>query len=116
MVWHKGLKKSVITTTLLMALAPSFLAHALDLSDVRNDLSFGYDGEINTNAAYSSASHDNVNLDDSFVSLSAQWRDKVKAVVSLKIQEALKNQENSFKWPGISTTGTRRRPNPLPMI
>lgn len=81
--------------TLSMGLAP-MLAHTITLSDIRDDLSFSVDGEINTNAGYSTSSHDNVNLDDSYVSLSVQWRDKVKAVVSGKIAEFLKNNNVEF--------------------
>jgi len=92
-----SMKRAVVIAGLTLAIAPLMNVQAkMSLSDIRDDLTFGIDGEINTNAGYSSSSHENANLDDSFVSLSAQWRDKVKVVVSAKIQEFLKNNNVQF--------------------
>lgn len=88
-------KRAFMLATLSLGLAP-MLAHGLSLSDIRDDMSFGIEGEINSNTGYSTNSHENVNLDDSYVALSAQWRDKVKFVVSAKIQEFLKNNDVQF--------------------
>ncbi len=92
-----NLGRALIAAGLVISTAPFSSAFAkVSLSEIREDLTFGIDGEINTNAGYSSVSNDNYNLDDSFVSLSVGWKDKVKLVVSAKIQEFLKANNVEF--------------------
>jgi hypothetical protein len=67
-----------------------------DLELLGGDFRVAVDGEINTNALYNSNSNGSTNLSDSFVTLSATWKDKIRAVITAKLDHVLSENGANF--------------------
>jgi len=91
----------VIKLALPLILATSILSSPLSLgqssSDIEllgNDFSLEVDGEINAN--HMSGDQSSSNFRGSYVTLSTQWNDKVRAVVTAKLEEIFKKNNVSL--------------------
>lgn len=58
---------------------------------------FQINGEINLNTIVSNQNSNSTNLQDSYVELSHAWKDKVRSVIAIKLEEFFKDNEISFK-------------------
>ncbi|MAF78101.1 MAG: hypothetical protein CME63_17530 [Halobacteriovoraceae bacterium] len=70
--------------------------HAQDLELLDGDFVIGYEGEVNTNLGSGTESGTLSNLDNSYISLNAEWKNKIRLVLTGKLQEIFK--ENSVEF------------------
>jgi hypothetical protein len=79
---------------LMLTQSPSVLSNDLEL--LGGDFKVGYEGEINSNATTSSEGRDSLNLNSSYISLNAEWKNKIRLVLTAKLEKILKDNEISF--------------------
>ncbi len=78
---------------LLIGLSVLGPIHAQDLELLNGDFKIGYEGEVNTNL---SSGESLANLNNSYVSLNAEWKNKIRLVLTGKLEEIFKQNEVSF--------------------
>tara|TARA_R110002072_G_scaffold64203_9_gene160003 strand:+ start:50271 stop:51272 length:1002 start_codon:yes stop_codon:yes gene_type:complete len=80
-----------------MCTSPSVLAQGdEDGSLLGDDFRVGYDAEINMNGTTSNRNGEAGNFNDSFVSLHAEWKNKVRLVLTGKLEELFKSNKVEF--------------------
>ncbi len=67
-----------------------------DLSWLNEDFHISYEGEINTNATTSTEGEDRANLAGSYVSLNTEWKNKIRAVLTAKLEHIFKKNKIDF--------------------
>ena len=77
----------------LQTMAPTY---AQDLELLDGDFVVGYEGEINNNSSISSENGAGMNFDSSYISLNAEWKNKIRLVLTGKL-EAIFN-DNSVEF------------------
>ena len=91
------MKKSLIATSALafslLTLAPSAFGTDDDGLLLGDDFRIHYDAEINSNAMLGGQSGDAINLSGSFVSMSVEWKDKIRAVITTKLEEIFRDNQ-----------------------
>jgi len=70
--------------------------YAQDLELLNGDFKLGYEGEINSNIMTGTQSNSMTNLNGSYISMNAQWKNKIRLVLTGKLQEIFKNNEVKF--------------------
>lgn len=91
------MKKKLLIPLLLstMALSPSILAQE-DAILLGDDFRIEYDAEVNTNVMDSREDGSGVNLEGSYLSLSVEWKEKVRLVLTGKLEEIFQNNKVEF--------------------
>lgn len=80
-----------------MALSPTqLLAENRDLELLGGDFRVGYEAEINSNATTSTNSESSVNFRDSYISLNAEWKNKIRLVLTGKLDQIFKENKVTF--------------------
>lgn len=80
-----------------MALSPQLLmAQEHDSQLLGNDFRISYDSEINTNYSNGGEEGDVVNLEGSYVSLSVEWKNKIRGVVKTKLEQIFQDNRVEF--------------------
>lgn len=84
------MKKSALLSLALfsqMLLSPTQVLAQSDEVLLGDDFKLGYDAEINLNALNSKVDGGDIRLQSSYVKLSLEWKNKVRAVVKTKLEE-----------------------------
>lgn len=90
-------KKLLPLLALTFALSPSqVMAQSNDLELLDGDFRIGYEGEINSNGLASTEGRSSLNFRESYISLNAEWKNKIRLVLTAKLEEIFKNNEVSF--------------------
>lgn len=80
-----------------MALSPQvLLAEDNDSKLLGDDFRLSYDSEINTNYSTGSQEGDVINLDESYLSLSAEWKNKIRGVIKTKLENIFQDNRVEF--------------------
>lgn len=74
----------------------SLNAQESDLDFLENDFKVGYEAEINTNATSSSRGRGSINFGESYISLNASYKNKIKVVLTGKLETLFENNNISF--------------------
>ena len=92
------MKKKILLPLLLstMTLSSTSFAQEDDAILLGDDFKIEYDAEINTNVVDTRNAGSGVNLDGSYVSLSAEWKDQVRMVLTGKVEEIFQNNKIEF--------------------
>ncbi|MEC7275490.1 MAG: hypothetical protein VXV96_04145 [Bdellovibrionota bacterium] len=61
-----------------------------------DDFRVGYEAEINNNASVSTEGSESVNFQGSYISLNAEWKNKIRLVLTAKLEEIFKENKVSF--------------------
>jgi len=80
--------------SLMLAQSPALLADDLEL--LGGDFRVGYEAEINSNASTSSDGRDSLNLNSSYISLNAEWKNKIRLVLTAKLEAIFEDNKISF--------------------
>lgn len=90
------MKKSALLSIALfsqMLLSPNQLLAQSDDGLLGNDFKLGYDAELNLNSINSKVDADEIKLQESYVTLSAEWKNKIRAVVKTRLEEIFKENK-----------------------
>jgi hypothetical protein len=91
------LKKILPLLAFTMALGPTqILAQGSDIELLGGDFRVGYEAEINSNASTSTEGQNSINLRGSYISLNAEWKNKVRLVLTAKLEKIFKENKVSF--------------------
>lgn len=94
------MKKSALLSLFVasqMALSPTnLLAQEDDSALLGDDFRVSYDSEINTNYSAGAEEGDSVNLDGSYVSLSVEWKNKIRGVIKTKLEQIFQDNRVEF--------------------
>ena len=92
------MKKKLLIPILLsgMALCSHTMAQEDDAILLGNDFKIEYDAEINSNVTNSKNETSGINLDGSYVSLSVEWKEKVRMVLTGKLEEIFQDNKIEF--------------------
>ena len=80
-----------------MAMSPQLLLAQEDDSQLLgNDFRISYDSEINTNYSNGAEEGDVVNLEGSYISLSLQWKNKIRGKIRTKLEQIFQDNRVEF--------------------
>ena len=71
-------------------------AQSMDPIFLGDDFTIEYDSEINTNLVDSDVDSTGINLDGSFVSMSVEWREKIRVVLTGKLEQMFQDNRVEF--------------------
>jgi hypothetical protein len=96
--WRNVVKKKLLLPLLLtgMALSSQAIAQEDDAILLGDDFRIEYDAEINSNVTNSRNDTSGINLDGSYVSLSVEWKEKVRMVLTGKLNEIFQDNKIEF--------------------
>lgn len=90
-------KKLLPLLALTYALSPGLImAQNNDLELLDGDFRVGYEAEINSNAYSSTEGLSSINFRESYISLNAEWKNKIRFVLTGKLEEIFKENNVSF--------------------
>lgn len=90
-------KKLFPLMALSLALSsPLTLAQGNDLELLGGDFTVGYEAEISSNAMASTEGRNGMNFDNSYISLNATWKNKIRLVLTAKLESIFKENKVSF--------------------
>lgn len=96
-----SVKKQLIVPIMLASLfsANPILAQddSNDLELLGGDLRIGYEGEVNLNGTSSNRENEAVDLKGSYVTLSATWKNKIRAVITGKLEKIFEENDIELK-------------------
>lgn len=72
------------------------LSQSNDLELLDGDFRIGYEAEINSNGLASTEGRSAVNFKESYISLNAEWKNKIRLVITGKLEEIFKENEVTF--------------------
>ncbi len=91
------MKKPLIPVLLLgLTLAPTLANDDLLNGLLGDDFRVGYEAEINSNAMASTEGSESVNFRGSYISLNAEWKNKVRFVLTGKLEKIFKDNKVEF--------------------
>ncbi|WP_127716366.1 DUF5777 family beta-barrel protein [Halobacteriovorax sp. HLS] len=92
------MKKKLLIPLLLggLTLSAQSFAQEDDAGLLGEDFKIEYDAEINTNVVDSKHDSSGVNLNGSYVSLSVEWKEKIRMVLTGKLEELFQNNKVEF--------------------
>ncbi len=92
------MKKKLLIPVLLSTMTLSMASRSQEIEPIYlgDDFTIEYDAEVNTNLVDSRADGTGINLDGSFVSMSVEWREKIRLVLTGKLEEVFQNNEVEF--------------------
>ena len=90
------MKEKLLIPLFMASLFTSPIYAQGDLELLDGDFRVGYEGEINANASAATESNNSVNLQESYVSLNATWKNKIRAVVTAKLEKIFKDNKVSL--------------------
>lgn len=76
--------------------SPASFGQSNDLELLGGDFKVGYEAEINSNAMASTEGQNGMNFEDSYISLNATWKNKIRLVLTGKLEEIFKENKVSF--------------------
>ncbi len=91
-------KKKLLLPVLLNTMAFNYAASANHQGPIflGDDFTIEYDAEVNSNLVDSTESDRGINLEGSYVSMSVEWRQKVRLVLTGKLEEIFQNNDVEF--------------------
>jgi len=90
--------KSISKVALAMAIlqGPILSIQGNDLELLDGDFRVGYEGEINTNAMSGTENGSAMNFRESYISLNAEFKNKIRLVLTAKLEQIFQDEEVSF--------------------
>lgn len=79
-----------------MAFAPQAMSQEDDAILLGDDFRIEYDAEVNSNVTNSRNDTSGINLDGSYVSLSVEWKEKVRMVLTGKLEQIFQDNKIEF--------------------
>lgn len=76
--------------------SPMSLAQGNDLELLGGDFKVGYEAELNSNAMASTEGQNGMNFENSYISLNATWKNKIRLVLTAKLESIFKENKVSF--------------------
>lgn len=84
---------SLATLAMIPFAQPTFSMEGIQVGE---DFTFGYEAEVNVNSGYSSTNDERINLDGSFISMNVEYQNRIRAVLTAKLENLIARDELKF--------------------